>query len=91
MYVIKKIGINGKFKTTSHRTIMEQLWIKADWSRKQGRLQDQDLEDIFSKINADNEFKDGEENGKTETASKDKQKRVLKAVKEEKVYCKFTG
>ncbi len=67
---------------TSHHTIIEQLWIKADWFRKQRILQDQDLEEIISKIKADEEFKDGEENGKAETASKDKQKRVLKAVKE---------
>jgi hypothetical protein len=82
MYEIKKIGINEKFKTISHRTIMEQLRIKADLFRKQGRLQDQDLEEIMSKIKADEEFKDGDENGKAKTASKDKQKRVLKAVKE---------
>ncbi len=51
---------------------MEQLQIKADWFRKQGRLQDQDLEEIISKINADEEFKDGEENVKAERALKDK-------------------
>ena len=61
---------------------MEQLRIKADQFRKQGRLQDQDLEEIISKIKADEEFKDGEENSKAETASKDKQKRVLEVVKE---------
>ncbi len=89
MYEIKKLGINGKFKTTSHCTIMEQLQIKVDQFRKQGRLQDQDLEEIISAIKADEEFKDGEETSKAETASKDKQKRVLEVVKE--VYCKFTG
>jgi hypothetical protein len=68
---------------------MEQLQIKADQFRKQGRLQDQDLEEIISAITADEEFKDGEENSKAETASKDGQKRVLEMVKE--VYCKFTG
>jgi hypothetical protein len=79
---LKKLHINGKFKTTPHRAIMEQLQIKADQFRKQGRLQDQDLEEIINKIIVDKESKDGEENGKAETASKDKQKRVLKAVKE---------
>jgi hypothetical protein len=68
---------------------MEQLRIKADQFRKQGRLQDQDSEEIISAIKADEEFKDREENSKAETASKDEQKRVLEVVKE--VYCKFTG
>ncbi len=40
---------------------------KADRFRKQGRLHDQDLEDIISKIKADEEFKEGEENSKAAT------------------------
>jgi hypothetical protein len=61
---------------------MEQLRIKADQFRKQGRLQDKDLQGIISKIKADNGFKEGEKNGNAETASKDKQRRVLKAVED---------
>ncbi len=61
---------------------MEQLRIKADQFRKQRRLQDEDLQEIISKIKADNGFKEGEKNGKAATASKDKQRRVLKAVEE---------
>ncbi len=49
---------------------------------KQGRLQDEDLQEIISKIKADNGFKGGEKNNKAATASKDKQRRVLKAVEE---------
>jgi hypothetical protein len=40
---------------------MEQLRLKADQFRKQGRVQDQDLEEIISKIKTDEEFKEGEE------------------------------
>jgi hypothetical protein len=61
---------------------MEQLRIKADWFRKQGRLQDDDLEEIITKIKTDEEFKEGEENSKAASGSKDKQKRVLEAVEE---------
>jgi hypothetical protein len=35
---------------TSHLIIMEQLQIKADQFRKQGQLQDQDLEKIIKEI-----------------------------------------
>jgi hypothetical protein len=61
---------------------MEQLRIKADQFWKQGRLQDKDLQEIISKIKADNGFKEGEKNSKAATSSKDKQRRVLKSVKE---------
>jgi hypothetical protein len=71
-----------KFKTTSHPSIMEQLWIKADQFRKQGQLQDQDLEEIINEIKAGKEFKVGEESCNAETVAKDKQKQVLKEVKE---------
>jgi hypothetical protein len=79
---LKKLCINRKFKTTSHLSIMEQLRIKADQFRKQGRLQDQDLEEIINEIKAGKEFKVGEKSCIAETAAKDKQKLVLKAVKE---------
>ncbi len=53
---------------------MEQLWNKADRFRNQGRLQDQDLEEIIIEIKAGEEFKVGEESCNAETAAKDKQK-----------------
>jgi hypothetical protein len=43
---LKKLCINGKFKPASHLSIMEQLRIKADQFRKQGRLQEQDSEEL---------------------------------------------
>jgi hypothetical protein len=61
---------------------MEQLQIKADQFRKQGQLQDQDLDEIIKEIKGDEGFKDGEDNGMIEAAAQDKQKRVLKAVKQ---------
>ncbi len=59
---------------------MEQLRIRADWFRQQGRLQDKDLQEIIGEIKADDGIKDGEENGKAATASTEEQRRVLKAV-----------
>jgi hypothetical protein len=40
---------------------MEQLRIKAERFRKQGQLQDQDLEEIIKELKAGEEFTDGEE------------------------------
>jgi hypothetical protein len=71
---LKNLCINGKFRTTPHLSIKEQLRIKADQFRKQGQLQDQDLEEIINKIKAGKEFKVGEESCNAETAAKDKQK-----------------
>ncbi len=62
---------------------MEQPRIKADQFWKQGRLQDQVIEEIINKIKAGKEFsKVGKESCNAETAAKDKQKQVLKAVKD---------
>jgi hypothetical protein len=47
---LKNQCINGKFKTTSHISIMEQLGKRAEQFRKQGRLQTQDLEEIIKEI-----------------------------------------
>jgi hypothetical protein len=46
-----------KEKTTPHINIMEQLRIRADRFRKQGRLQDKNLEEIISTIRAEEDFK----------------------------------
>jgi hypothetical protein len=47
---LRNLCINGKFKTTPHSNIMKQLQIRADRFRKQGRLQDEDLEKIIAEI-----------------------------------------
>jgi hypothetical protein len=77
---LKELYINGKFKTTPHLCIMEQLRIKADRFRKKSRLQDQDIEEIIREI---------KEGGEQEKESKDsvaatvnEQKQVMEAVQE---------
>jgi hypothetical protein len=47
---LKELYYTGKFKTTPHTNIMEQLQIKADRFRKQGRLQDKDVEEIIKDL-----------------------------------------
>ncbi len=61
---------------------MEQLQNKADQFGKQGRLQDQDLEEIFKEIKKGDELNAGDRNNRAEKAAKDKHRQVLKAVKE---------
>ncbi len=70
---------------------MEQLWIKADQFRKQGQLQDWDLEEIINKIKAGGEFEVREDSCNAETAAKDKQKWFLEAVKEGLLQVHGTG
>jgi hypothetical protein len=79
---LKNLCIKGKFKATSHLTIMEQLQIKAGQFRKQGRLQDQDLDKIIKEIKGDEGFRDGEDNDVAEAAAQNEQKRVLEVVKQ---------
>jgi hypothetical protein len=60
---------------------MEQLRYRADKFRKQGRLQDKELEDII------NEIKEGGHSKKTDNnidgmVAKDEHERVIEAVKE---------
>ncbi len=43
---------------------MEQLWIKADRFRKQGQLQDKDLEEIIKEIKEDKGYNHYKEQGK---------------------------
>jgi hypothetical protein len=71
----------GKIKTTPHTTIMEQLQIKADRFRKQGRLQNEDVEEIIKELN-DKDQITNEEKGHREELTRDKQHRVLEAVQE---------
>ncbi len=68
---------------------MEQLWIKADQFRKQGRLQDQDLEEIIKEIKEGEELKVGDVNSaqkQRQRMSTDKSSKQSK-----KAYCKCTG
>ncbi len=61
---------------------MEQLQNKADQFRKQGTLQDQDLEGIIKEINRGDKLNAGDGNNRAEKAEKDEHRQVLKAVKE---------
>jgi hypothetical protein len=61
---------------------MEQLQNKADQFRKQGRLQDQDLEEIIKEIKEGGKLNAGDGNNRAGKAAKDEHRRVLKAVKE---------
>jgi hypothetical protein len=79
---LKNLCINGKFKTMPHTSIMEQLQNKPDRLRKQGRLQDQDLEEIIKEIKEGDKLNAGDGNDRAEKVAKDKHRRVLEAVKE---------
>ena len=79
---IKTLCIKGTLKTTSHTTILEQLRIRADQFRKQGRLQDNNLEEIIMEIKASDETMDDEMNGKAAIASNNKRRRVMEAVED---------
>ncbi len=61
---------------------MEQLRIRADQFRKQGRLQDNNLEEIIMEIKASDETMDDEMNGKAAIASNNKRRRVMEAVED---------
>ncbi len=65
---LKDLCKNRKLRTTPHINIMKQLHYRADKFRKQGRLQDKELEDII------NEFKERDDimktnNGRSGTAA----------------------
>jgi hypothetical protein len=60
---------------------MEQLQIKADRFREQGRLQDEDVEEITKEIK-DKDQITNEKEGRREESTRDKQRQVLKAVQE---------
>ncbi len=61
---------------------MEQLRNRADRFRKQGRLQDEDLEEIINKIKAGKDFKDDMEDGNGATSARMNMTKVLEAVEE---------
>ena len=68
---------------TSHTTILEQLRIRADRFRKQGRLQDEDLEEIITEIKTIDKTMDKETDGKAALASNDEHRQVMEAVEDE--------
>jgi hypothetical protein len=78
---LKDLGVNGKFQTTKHTTIMEQLQIRADRFRKQGRLQEDNLEQIIADMKAEGQVKEGKV-GDRETAADIELKQVMEAVRE---------
>jgi hypothetical protein len=79
---IKTLCIKGTLKTTSHTTTLEQLRIRADQFRKQGRLQDNNLEEIITEIKASDETMDDETNSKAAITSNNKHRRVMEAVED---------
>ncbi len=77
---MKDLCKNGKLKTTPHISIMEQLQNRAEKFRKQGRLQDEELEEITNEIK---EGKTNNSNNKGEgSPANDEHKRVATAIKE---------
>jgi hypothetical protein len=78
---LKDLGVNGKFQTTKHTTINKQLQIRADRFRKQGRLQEDDLEQIIKDMKAEVQVEEGKV-GDRETAADIELKQVIEAVGE---------
>ena len=77
---IKSVCTNGSIKTTNHNTIMDQLRIRAERFRKQGRLRDKDLEEIIAEIKANNRTTE-EDADKTASSASDKEnRRVMEAM-----------
>jgi hypothetical protein len=79
---LKNLCINGKFKITPHINSMEQLQIRAEKFRKQGRLWDEDLEKIIKEIKANEDINDKERNGKATIEANDEHHKVLEAEEE---------
>jgi len=59
---------------------MEQLRLRAERFRKQGRLRDEDLEEINADIKASNKSTEDEADKKASSTSGDENKRVMEAV-----------
>jgi len=76
---LKDLCNNGKFKPTSHSTIMEQLRIRAECFQKQGRLQEDDLEQIIKDMKDEGTFKEEGKVNSKKTASEE-HRRVMEAV-----------
>jgi hypothetical protein len=61
---------------------MEQLRIRAEQFRKQGRLEEQDLEDIIMDIKEGSKTETKRDNGRANKAATEEHTRVSKAIKE---------
>jgi hypothetical protein len=61
---------------------MKQIRDRVDRFRKQGRLQDEDLEEIIKEIKAGKDFKDDAEDGIGRMVAKDEHDKVMEAVEE---------
>ncbi len=61
---------------------MEQLQIRADKFRKQGKLWDEDLEKIIKEIKANEDINNKERNGKAAISANDEHHKVLEAEEE---------
>jgi len=79
---IKSTCINGSIKTTNHKTIMEQLRLRAERFRKQGRLRDEDLEEIIADIKAGDELSEDDIDKAVSSTRDNENKRVMEAVEE---------
>ncbi len=71
----------GQFQTAKHITIMEHLRLRAEQFRKQGRLWEDNLEQIIEEMKAEEQLR-GRAEGNKETAANNKHKRVMEAVEE---------
>jgi hypothetical protein len=58
---LKDLCHTGQFGTTSHSTVMEQLRFRADRFRKQGRLQEEEVEEIIKEIKENDKLTNAEE------------------------------
>ena len=79
---IKSVCISGSIKTTNHNTIMEQLPIRAERFRKQGRFRDEDMEEIIADIKANNKTTEKEADKTVCCTSNNENRRVMEAVEE---------
>ena len=79
---IKSVCINGSIKPTNHNTIMEQLRIRAERFRKQGRLRDEDLEEIIADIKANDKTTEDEADKTAGNTSDGENRQVKEAVEE---------
>ncbi len=69
---------------------MEQIRIRANRFRKQGRLEDQDLEEIIRDIKEGSETKVKGDSGSADEAAKDEHRRVRKRLSK-RVFSKYMG
>jgi hypothetical protein len=79
---INSMCINGSIKTTNHKTIMEQLRLRAERFRKQGRLHDEDLEEIIANMRASDGLAEANADKAASNTRDDENKCLMEAVEE---------